>query len=213
MEGESMRTTIFKTVAVFQIFDYLTLKAVESNVLRFQLPEGFQVVPKGEGYFVLLGKEKPDSFTIESPLYESLIITDIGEEEVITIWLYQTVTSFSKKIVMIGKPQERFYAYKQNGMRLLENKEESDSILSIFFERKLPIVGRKLLLKDGITRDIVTVINEDNQGYHIENNLKSYRKVKTELFVLFEGVIGADGTGVIVVPDEEPYQVVKEECE
>lgn len=205
-----MGITIFKTVAIFRIFDYLTLKAVESNVLRFLLPEGFQVVPKGEGYFVLLGKETPDFLKIESPIYEPFTINTWGEEEVVTVWLYQQMTSFSKKIAITGNEQEHYYAYRSNDMRLLNNKAEEDTTVSVFFERKIPIVGRKVLLWDGKNGDIVPVLGEENEGYRIENNNKSYRKIKTEVYVLFEGVIETGGTGVIVVPDDDVYQVIDE---
>lgn len=206
-----MGKTIFHLSAILRIYDYLTMKIIPPALLQFGLPEGIKVLSKGDGYYVLLGDYRPETFTIESPVYETISVDlKAQEEEEVYLWLTPKLTSNMAKLSFTGKPNCHYYAYLPQEMRLKENKGEKDSLITIFSEENLSLIGRKLVLHQEEEGDIIEILGQENHQYRIENNGKAYGKIKTKLAVLWEGKALENGLCTIAIPRDDDYIILDE---
>ncbi len=51
---------------IFRIFDSLTFRAAKKEYFRFSCNNQAKILPKEDGFFVVVGNEKPETILIES---------------------------------------------------------------------------------------------------------------------------------------------------
>ncbi|MFI3227513.1 MAG: hypothetical protein R3Y09_08900 [Clostridia bacterium] len=176
---------IFETAAVFRVFDYVSMKPLKN--VGFSLPIGYSVLAKGDGYFVILGKAKPAFVKIEITNYQSVTLEGEDIKDDVIVWIKPKISSYSTLIACEKQPEKRAFAYKNDEIRLLLNKDENQDELTIYCERNLVLCGRKLLLVNGQESDIVEVLEQEKDKLVISRLPKQYPKIKTQVYILFEG--------------------------
>lgn len=197
---------IFKMALVLRIFDYLTMRPL--NNLRIVLPEGYKFIPKGDGYFAVLGSEKPDFMTISMSGYQDCMLEKEQMTDEMIIWLKPEKNSYSKTILCEKVPENTVFAYKSDELRLLVNKAEEQNEITLFTERMIVLEGRKILLEYGKKQDIVEVFSQNKEKLVISKTENAYPKIKTQIYVLFEGEKGADSQFFIQVPSDDDFKVI-----
>lgn len=194
---------IFKTSLVIRVFDYITMKPMAQ--VNFDLPFGYKVVPKGDGYFVVLGNNTPDFVTISNPAYSKIALSHEQLTYEMTIWLKPNINSYSN---LIQCDNLENLAYKNDDLRLIQNKELEDEEIVIFYEYPIVLIGRKILLSDGEKSDVVTVLSQDNNKLKITQCKNTYLKIRTQVYILFQSQLDNLEQCVIQVPKGFDYIVI-----
>lgn len=195
---------MFETAVIFRIFDYITLKSLQN--IRFSLPIGFKAIAKGDGYFVILGSEKPDFVKIELANYNDILIEKSNIADNMMLWLKPKLNSFSEIIKCEKQQGKQAFAYKSDDLRLLLDKAENENEITIFTEKKLVLEGRKILLACDDVCDVASVICEEKNKLVISNVSRKYPKIKTQVYLLFE--CEQESEEIIQVPTDGDYKII-----
>lgn len=205
-----MLKTIFQTVGILRICDVLSGQGVAGNQLQFRLPQSVQVVPKGDGFFVLIGSKPAPSITIESPRYQSLTVTDFTAD-VCYLWLTpkQQSNSIVRKITTL--PHQTCYAYCQTNLKLLQDKPAEQRCIQLFMERNLLLEGRTMAFVVEDQVHIANIVDKTEQGYLLDRDLPACSKIKTRISILYAATADKDGNCMLILPDENEYTVIDEQ--
>lgn len=116
--------------AVLRVFDSFTYKPVEKNHIIFSCDGNAKILPKEEGFFVVIGSEKPKNITVKSVFYKDMSIDLYSKEDntVLNLWAepkkgYSLAGSINW-IKTSAIPFEKVYAFEfdcETHIRLLEN--------------------------------------------------------------------------------------------
>lgn len=200
-----MLKTIFKTLAIMRICDVLTGKEIPSNEIRFVTSDELKVVPKGGGYFVLIGNCFPSEVKIESPVYQELIINDFAKD-ITFLWLTPKETSHQEKIKLKGKKNQEYYAFAKMNLKLIKNKEENQREIELFMDKNILLEGRDIALVSGEKYYVSKILNKENDKYIIDRDLPKCNKIKTTVSVLYKGTANDKGECTILIPKTKPVE-------
>ncbi len=189
---------MFQTAMVLRIFDYVSGKPLQT--MTMQLPQGYQYVPKGEGYFIILGKGLPAFLHIALPQYQPLHYEQTALQPHMTLWLHPKPTTQTQVLTCHVQDGMHPYAYQPSDMRLLLPKAAEDTQLSLFAERLPVLEGRKILLVNGKQMAMAHVLVQDKTLLTIDDLPEAFPKIKTQVHLLYTGQAQADGTVHIAVP-------------
>lgn len=192
---------------VFRIFDSLTYRTAQKEYFRFSCDNHAKILPKEDGFFVVVGNEKPNTILLESGIYTAMRIdaAAIEENQQLNLWAepckgYHLVPDVHW-MHLSWKPHETIFAYAQDQepqIRLLENAEKGNTSLKIYQEKKVQLDGATMLLysKDKLPHfEMITINHTENDICILSKPLqKEHKKIKTGIYPLMRGT--ADGKGI-----------------
>ncbi len=206
-----MLKSIFETRAVYRLYDSITLRPIEPTQVQFQVPDYVQIVPKGDGFFVLVGKGTPDEITIESYTYEEIKINEFMQEEIHYLWLMPKKTVKSKYVSVEGERDKIYYAFRESRMKLLKDKVKGSRDIEVYMDYNYRLEGRQIVLIFEEQYTITRILDRIENTYIVEDIDSEYKKIRTTLSVVYKGVADENGLCEILVPDDETYMIIDSE--
>lgn len=206
-----MLKSIFETRAVYRLYDSIALRPIEATQVQFQVPDYVKIVPKGDGFFVLVGKETPDEIIIESYIYEEVKINVFEQEEIKYLWLMPKKTVKSKYISVEGECNQVYYAFRESRMKLLKDKVKGSSNIEVYMDYNYRLEGREIVLIFEEQYTISKILDRIDGIYIIEDIDGEYKKIRTTLSVVYKGIADENGLCEILVPDDETYMIIDSE--
>ncbi len=203
---------------IFRIFDSLTLRAARKEYFRFSCDNHAKILPKEDGFFVVVGNEKPKTILIESGIYGTIKIQteDYADQEILNLWAepcrgYHLVPDIQWISISCQPYQQIFVLQKElePSIRLLEKGEKGSTSLKIYKDRKWQLDGAVAALcsKDNADDfEMVIVQAVENDICTLTEPLKKeHKKIKTGLFPLMHGTADANGVCEIPVRKQTEY--------
>lgn len=215
--------------AVLRLFDSFTYKPVDKNYIVFSCDGNAKILPKEEGFFVVIGSEKPKHITAKSAFYKDMSIDLYSKEDntVLNLWAepkkgYYLAGNIAW-IKISANPYEKIYAFEydcETHIRLLENAKENDVSLKIYQERKLNLDGADMLLyskENAKMFEIISIKCLENGICNLNKPLKeSHKKIKTGLYKLMTATADESGNCEIAVlkrSEKAKYIILNSQCE
>lgn len=207
---------------IFRIFDSLTFRAAKKEYFRFSCDNHAKILPKEDGFFVVVGNEKPKTILIQSGIYGTMEIdtTDISSETVLNLWAEPKkgyhLTADIHWLRVSCTPHERIFALEKEqepAIRLLEKGEKGSTSIKIYKDRKWQLDGAAMVLcaKDNPDDfEIVYMQNMEHDICTLSTPLKKeHKKIKTGLYPLMHGTADAQGICEIAVRKQTEYLLLK----
>lgn len=197
---------------IFRIFDSLTLRAAKKEYFRFSCDNHGKVLPKEDGFFVVVGNERPNTILIESGIYGTMRIqtADCLGQDILNLWAeprkgYHLATDLQWLRISCEPYQQIFTLEKSQeaGIRLLEKGEKGSSSLKIYKDRKWQLDGAAMVLcsvDDLKDFEMVYVQQMENDTCILARPLqREHKKIKTGLYPLMHGTADEKGICEIAV--------------
>ena len=215
--------------AVLRVFDSFTYKPVEKNHIIFSCDGNAKILPKEEGFFVVIGSEKPKNITVKSVFYKDMSIDLYSKEDsaILNLWAEPkkgySLAGNINWIKTSAMPFEKVYAFEcdcETHIRLLENAKENDMSLKIYQERKFNLDGADMLLYSKENAEMFEIINIkclENGICELNKPIKeSHKKIKTGLYKLMSATADEFGNCEIAVlkrSEKAQYIILNSQCE
>lgn len=207
---------------IFRIFDSLTLRTAKREYFRFSCSNNAKILAKEDGFFVVVGNEKPETIMIESGIYGTMTIdtTDVAAGTILNLWAepkrgYHLVPDIHWLRVSCN-PHETIFAMEKElepVIRLLDKGEKGATSLKIYIDRKWQLDGAVMLLcsKDKLDDfEMVHIQNMEHDTCTLSEPLKKeHKKIKTGLYPLMHGTADAHGICEIAVRNQAEYLFLK----
>lgn len=207
---------------IFRIFDSLTFRVAKKEYFRFSCDNHAKILPKEDGFFVVVGNEKPQTILIESGIYGTMRIdtADLTAGTILNLWAepkrgYHLVPDICWLHVSCA-PNEKIFAFEKEqepAIRLLEKGEKGATSLKVYLDRKWQLDGAVMVLSTKDNPDdfeIVYVQNMDHDTCTLLTPLnKEHKKIKTGLYPLMHGTADAQGICEIAVRKQTEYLLLK----
>lgn len=205
-----MLKSIFETRAVFRLYDSIALKPIEPTQVKFNVPDYIQVIPKGEGFFVLIGKENVEEIEIESYIYQNMIVKDFKQEDIRYLWLMPRKTAKSTIVSIQGEANQTYYAFRESRMKLLKDKIKGSDEMEVYMDYSYRLEGREVVLNFENQYSLSRILDRIDNKFIVEDKESEYKKIRTTLSIAYKGTAQEDGKCEILVPDDEEYTVIDE---
>ena len=207
---------------IFRIFDSLTFRTAKKEYFRFSCNNQAKILPKEDGFFVVVGNEKPETILIESVIYGTMKIdtADFTAGTILNLWAepkrgYHLVPDIYWLRISCN-PHEKIFAMEKEqepAIRLLEKGGKGDTSLKIYKDRKWQLDGAVMVLCSKDNQDdfeMVHVQNMENDTCTLSEPLKKeHKKIKTALYPLMHGTADAQGICEIAVRSQADYLLLK----
>lgn len=207
---------------IFRIFDSLTFRAAKKEYFRFSCDNQAKILPKEDGFFVVVGNEKPNTILVESGIYGTMKIdtTEFTAGTILNLWAepkrgYPLVPDICWLHISC-EPDEKIFAFEKEqepAIRLLEKGEKGATSLKVYLDRKWQLDGAVMVLSTKDNPDdfeIVNVQNMDHDTCVLSTPLKKeHKKIKTGLYPLMHGTANENGICEIAVRKQTNYLLFK----
>ncbi len=202
--------------AVVRIFDGFSYMPVKKSYMRFCCDSSLKILPKEDGYFVVVGNERSGIIHIESAFFKDISV-DISDAEPnipLNLWAEpKRGYNIAENILWIetlAGPDEKLYAFEHKTepvLRLLEDSKGNDLSLKIYQERKMFLNGADMLIytKDDLnSAEIVKIDCVENERCALLRPLKNeHKKIKTGIYRLATATSDNSGKCSIAVAKRE----------